>query len=544
MPRPTSQQVNRVPALEGSKPTEVTRVVARPVDAPNLRGYDSSLDATLRGLAHFNSNLSNYLNDQGEREVQEGIKARADGSPIDDNKSEWFKHGFMKMDGQVKGQEDGVALHKAYETAFDKEGGDVEKLISDQWANNMRGMDDKSFLTGYSHSFAAAANKLRQAHLEYQKDRVVEKTRANAMSLLDEAIRSHVESGQEVPQSAIESLKGEMKQYGIGNKEFTSLLFDTVHRYGMESGNYQLFDLFKRPNQDGTPGAYFVPRWKEKIDEAQVSAQNVFLRRQTQAYEMEKRNREERQDTALYGVFEKLYSGDHDGAQVDFGQHVSSGLFSRASDIVKWEEMFRKVDNRELRSDEQATMTEALAGVVTGKLGVRDILSLELPPQAKRQLLSELRTQQTQERQLEAQGATAANRPFRDHRFKEQDDYIEKQLSPIQDFLGKFTGKNEFISAARATAKLELAEYVRANGLKDIRSKAVEIVERHAKRIAAQGDDIIDRAAKQLRYSTVGAAKAAYERGEMSDADFALHLDYFQNSLREQQRRRAAAAGK
>jgi hypothetical protein len=91
-------------------------------------------------------------------------------------------------------------------------------------------------------------------------------------------------------------------------------------------------------------------------------------------------------------------------------------------------------------------MSEALAGVVTGKLGVRDILSLELPPKEKRQLLSEWRNVQTQERQLEAQGATDENRPFRMHSFKEQEDWLEGQLRPQQDLLGTFTKRNDFIN--------------------------------------------------------------------------------------------------
>jgi hypothetical protein len=277
---------------------------------------------------------------------------------------------------------------------------------------------------------------------------------------------------------------------------------------------------------------YFVPKWKEQIDAAQIHAQNVALTKANQAYELAKKMREDKQDAALYSVFTKLYDGDQQGAQTDFDALRGQGIFGRASDLIKWQEMFGKVQNRELRGNEEAVMTEALADVVKGEMGVNKILDLDLPPKAKRQLLAEWRTVQSAERQAEASGATKENVPFRDHRFHEQEDYIEKQLATIQDPLGQFNGKNEFINARRATAKLELAEWVRKNGLGDgeaLRKKSTEIVERHQKAIDAMQGNMIDRAAKQLRYSTPAEAKAAWDAGDMTKQDYAMHIFYFES---------------
>lgn len=534
MPKPTQQAVSKSPlgSLEVQSKPEETKVVARAVDPGTLKGYDSSLDATLKGLSMFNGKLSEYVNDQADRDVVEGMKIRADGAPLDGNKGEWIKHGFMVMDGRVKGAQDGASLLQAYQTGFDKDAGNLDQFISKQWSEQTKGLQDKSFLTGYSAAFGSAAQELRKEHSKFQTEQVVAKHESNVLFQIDQQVRSNVERGQPIDVPKLDTLKGELKQmFGTSGTDWNELLFKSIKRIGDE-GNPAVYSIFKEKNTDGTPGMYYIPKWKTHIDAAEIHAQNEYLTKQSRLYELEKRTRDERQDTALYGVFEKLYGGDQDGAQADFGKHVSSGLFSRASDIVKWQEMFRKVEHRELRGDEQTKMTEALTGIYSGKIGIRDILQLGLPPKETRQLLAEQRVVAQDERKAHAQGFTAENRPFHDHRYKEQDDYLEKQLAPIQDFLGKFTGKNEFITSARATAKLELAEYVKANGLKDIRTKTLEIVERHQKRIATQGDDIIDRSAKQLRYSTVGESKAAYERGEMGDADFALHLNYFENRLK------------
>jgi hypothetical protein len=541
MPRPTREPVTRTPSATPVRQQQRPQVQARPVDALAVRGVDTSLDQTLKGLSQFNTNLSQFVEAKADADLQEGMKTRADGSPLSEDASEWFKHGYMVMDGQVKGQEDGTSLRTAYLNDFDREGGDVERLISDTWASKARGLTDKSFLSGYSRSFADAAQQVRKDHLEYQQERLTERHHANATALIDATVRGHVERGEEVPQVKLETLKGEMRKYGIGYKKYNELLFVAVNRYGMESGNFAVYDLFKRPNSDGTPGAYFIPAFKEKIDAAQVRAQNIFLEKQATARRLAEKAREDKQDEALYSTFEKLYSGDSLGAQNAFRQHVESGLFSRASDLVKWQEMFRKVDNRELRQDEQVLMTGTLAGIYTGRIGIRQILDSGLPPQATRQLLSEWRTVVQQNRQAAADDRANGEQPFKSHVFKEQEDWIEGQLKPSQDFMGRFTNRNDFISGARASAKLELAEYVRAHGLKDIRTKTLEIVQRHVGRISDFDINRLGLAAKQLRYSTVSEAKAAFDRGVLTQRDFALHLDYFEN---RQKQKRAQEARK
>jgi hypothetical protein len=316
---------------------------------------------------------------------------------------------------------------KDYETKFDKDGGNLDQFIQQQFSERTKGLGDKSFLTGYSASFGQAMEHLRAAHSKFQTQQVVENHESNLLFQIDSTVRADVTAGRPIDPAKLDALKGEFKKFfGTSGADWNDLLFKSVKRLG-DDGNPTVYAFLKEKNADGTPGMYYIPKWKTQVDAAEVHAQNVFLEKQTRAYTLAQKQREEKQDTALYSVFDKLYNGDTDGAQTDFAAQVKSGLFTRASDIVKWQEMFRKVETRELRPDEQAQMSEALAGVVTGKMGVRDILALELPPKEKRQLLSEWRNVQNQERQLEAQGATDENRPFRMHSFKEQEDWLEGQ---------------------------------------------------------------------------------------------------------------------
>jgi hypothetical protein len=542
MPRETRKRTTRLPTVDVTARPEKAAVVARPVHVPMPSGEGGDMNALLSGLARFNEKLTEYVHNQADRDLVSGMKARADGSPLSQDANEWFAHGHLAMSGRVAGQDDGEALRQSYETAFDKDAGDVEKLISDTWAERTKGLNDQSYLGGYQSTFAIAAEKLRADHREYQRTAVLQKNEANATKLLDGAVRGFVDAGKEVPQEELERIKSEFKRFGISRPKFAEMLFAVVDRMGDE-GNFAIYDVLKRNNADGTPGIYYVPKWKEKIDAAQIKAQNVFLQKQIQARALAEKLREEKQDEALYGVFELAYGGNPEGAQTLFAEHVKRGLFSRASDLVKWQELFRKVETRELRPQEQTLMTETLTGIYTGKVGIRDILNTGLPPQQTRQLLSEWRTVVQQERQAAAEARANVDQPFKSHAFKEQEDWLESMLKPTHGALDRITEKDEFMYAARASAKLELAEYVRAHGLKDIRNKAIAIVERHKDRVQRFEDGLIAITAKSLRYATLQDATKAYENRQLSDRDFALHLEYFERNPSKGKRAAAPAAG-
>jgi hypothetical protein len=109
---------------------------------------------------------------------------------------------------------------------------------------------------------------------------------------------------------------------------------------------------------------------------------------------------------------------------------------------------------------------------------------------------------------------------------------VHPQANP--GILDKITARDEFLHAPRASAKLELAEWVRANGAQGHRKAAIEIVERHQRRAADFDAARMDIAAKILRYSTIGETIEAAERGRLSTQDLAMHLYYFQERDRQQ----------
>jgi len=223
----------------------------------------------------------------------------------------------------------------------------------------------------------------------------------------------------------------------------------------------------------------------------------------------------------------EFHGGNPEAARGLFNNHVKDGLFTHAGDYLKWSGAFTKVENREMTATEETKMTEMLYGIYTDKVKIGDIISSTLPSKAQRQLLSELRTKQTQDRTLSAQENANENRPFQNHAFKEQESWIEAQFAKRGGILDKFDDADNFILGARATAKLELAEHVRKNGLEGIRDAAVVIAERHKERVKMFDERQLDLAAKTLRYNTPAEVRANAHL--LTDQDLALHILYFEN---------------
>lgn len=75
---------------------------------------------------------------------------------------------------------------------------------------------------------------------------------------------------------------------------------------------------------------------------------------------------------------------------------------------------------------------------------------------------------------------------------------------------------------------------MRANGLNDIRTKALEIVKRYTDRIGDFDAARLDMAAKSLRYGTMREAVEAARAGRLSKEDLSLHILYFGYRLKQQ----------
>lgn len=508
------------------------QVAATSMDA--LPGYvppvqDPTLQGLIDGLSKFNPALAKMDEDAKDAAAQRGAMDRL-GSQDKRESSAAYINEWSHFDGLIKGQQDASSLRQAYDTEFDKDRGDLEQFIRDKYGALTNGFQaEDPFLKGYDKALAPVLQDIRKSHTDYRKNAVESRVESNAMQLLDGGVRAYTSTGQPVPPEYVESIRGYLGgNFGVSSSRFDQLLFESVKRIGDE-GNFSVYDSLKQNKPDGSPGTYYDPAWKAKIDAAQVHSQNVFLEKQTKADTLAKRQREEKQETALYDVFSQLYDGDAEGAKTKFDGLVKQGLFTRASDLIKWQDQFAKSQQKDARADQQATETEMLTRIYTGRAGIRDVIDADMTPQQKKGLLSEIRRVQQENRMAAAAEDKAEKAIYKSPEYKSGMDYIKGTMVSQPNALDPFGTGTIFDRQQRAAAELEFTR--RASLTKDpaeLNTVREEIVGRYLKRRKELADaDKTLPGAGQLRYSSPAEAADAARKGLLSLDELAIHHNFF-----------------
>lgn len=532
MPQSEQTRQSVITASTGAdrRGTVQATVAARPVDfIPDTRGYyDPDLQGLITGLSAINPALEKYSKDAEEKDRAAANADRLAGTPLDNSKSRAYINAYNSMDGEVKGIQDANALVAGYQSEFNKDGTpqDLDKYLAEKRDTQIKGVQDNTYLESYNKALIPVLQKIRTDHLDYIRGQVVQRAEGNAMYIMDTAIRASLMGGKEVPEDTLDAARTKLGQMGIESGRFDDLLFESAKRIGAE-GNDKVFDIFKRPRKDGSPGLYYVPGWKDKIDQAQVQASAQFFENARRADAQAQRDRENRQETALYDVF---LEPDPVKATAMFREHVKNGLFTRASDLIKWEKnLAEKVDGKP-DVEQSAIETDLLAGIYKGSVSQRQIISAQITNSQRRSLLTELRKTQHDNRTAAAAEVANGKAIYKTTEFRSGEDYIDNVLRPNASSLDPFGVGSAYDREQRASAKLEYTQ--RAANVKhpsELNAIRDEIVERYQKRRKETPDSAKGRpGAGLIRYSTKAEALAAYRRGDLPYEAMLIHQQYFE----------------
>jgi hypothetical protein len=185
---------------------------------------------------------------------------------------------------------------QAYQEGFDKDSGDLEQFLKDQWETHA--WKDKSDI--YTNKFSPLAQKTMQNLRELQGKHVLEKREAEVGSEIVRMFKGDIE---DVSKNGVPWDVGqyEMRRDGLRklfpgktNAEMDELVFEAVYQKATETLDPTLFQVFKKDHTDGTPGLYNIPKWREKVDQAF----NRVLSAKNSAYD----ESEKRADKALKGA--------------------------------------------------------------------------------------------------------------------------------------------------------------------------------------------------------------------------------------------------
>jgi hypothetical protein len=181
-PRRTTSQAAALASVSSPRrwASSTRRSTAFTQDAPRTRAKQEAAAENKIGGMTF---------DEAQKGVHEGS--------MSEMQNPWFKAAFMKQFGQRVALRKAQELTDQYQNGFNKDGGDVEKLVAgsakpvlDQYGN------DKHFASGFNGVFGPQAAKIRNEQATYQSTRVNNEVRQGVYEIGTAIIGDGISKGK------------------------------------------------------------------------------------------------------------------------------------------------------------------------------------------------------------------------------------------------------------------------------------------------------------------------------------------------------------
>lgn len=512
---------------------QATRVVAAPVST-YVRPAETQLSQLVGALSQVQPSLNRYFQVEDAKEEKAG-QTDAQLGKEKESDSQAYVRGYTNIKGNNQAVADVGELQQYLETNFNPDSDDYDAVVKDWLKSKTEGVTDRNYLDGYAPVMDNALNRLKQTYAQQRLSNIKDSTNSEAMQMISSGMEQFAGRGEAVPDTWINSTRTFLADhFKLTGAEFNELQFLAAKKLG-DSGNFSIYEQFKRPRTDGTPGMYYIPKWKERIDAAEYASKQHFVTLTKNAELQAKADREKRQDSALADTFTQALTGDYGGAMAKFKDTIKNnpGLFG-AADVSEWTGKFSslaKASTMEETEDQKVNSTVLLAGIYEGRKGIKDVLKSattgEISYSQSRQLLDSVNSYQSQLRSVAAAESRKEDAIFDTVEFKSGKEYINRilraQPSPT-DPLGEGTKLDQM---QRAEAVLEYTQRASSTSKTDLPKLREEIADRFLKRRALNANDPSAQYQGRIRYSTPTEASQAFRDGRLTYEQLQTHLNYF-----------------
>ncbi|MBS1141557.1 MAG: hypothetical protein H6R13_3010 [Proteobacteria bacterium] len=443
---------------------------------PQMKNPDA--EAFLQGLGMMNSKLLEWSDKSKQEEAYNGALDRQQGKEAQQSGAS-YKANYFATDGLIRAQEDGTSLLARYNTEFDKDKGDLEGWLQENYQSRVGGVPDEHYKAAYQRGMTPAFQAIREAHLGYQKKAVEVRVESNAMQLMDNGIRAYTSQGQPIPTEYLSAIQAHVGQnLGVSQQRFGELLFSAVKKVGDE-GHYDAYDVLKADRPDGSPGMYYDPKWKDEIDKAEAHS---F----TAATVMAQKSREQRYNKALYDVF---LEEDPKKAQQMFREMKGNDLFKGDTEgLIKWEKLMNEKVDGKPDAKQLENEVALLARVYEGKAGIKEILAqnstASITSGQRKYLLGEARRVQNENQQAAAAAGKADEAVFKTREYADAKDFVGSMLQPRPRDPMNFSGQQtiEFDRVNQTQAQREFFMGLKGKTPAEIQPWAEDVVKRYKAR--------------------------------------------------------------
>lgn len=489
---------------------------------PQMKNPDA--DAFIQGLGMMNAKLLEWSDQAKQEEANQAVLDRQQGKEAQQAGAS-YRANYFATDGLIRAQEDGTALLAKYNTEFDKDKGDLEGWLQENYQSRVGSIPDEHYRAAYQKGMTPAFQAIREAHLGYQKKAVEVRVESNAMQLLDNGVRAYTSQGQPIPTEYLSAIQEHVgKNLGVSQQRFGELLFSTVKKVGDE-GHYDAYDVLKADRPDGSPGMYYDPAWKQKIDDAQNHSFTV-------ATTMAQKAREQRYNKALYDVF---LEEDPKKAQAMFREMKTNDLFKGDTEgLIKWEKLMNEKVDGKPDAKQLENEVALLARVYEGKAGIKEILAqnsnASITSGQRKYLLSEARRVQNENQQAAAAAGKAEEAIFKTREYADAKDFVGSMLQPRPRDPLNPSGQQtiEFDRANQTMAQREFFMGLKGKTTAEIQPWAEDVVKRYKARqkeyTEPQQAAVAD---NKIPFKTLAEAVAAARKGTLSPAELRTYTNHF-----------------
>jgi hypothetical protein len=244
------------------------RVVADPLniyETPEV----SKLSQLTSALGTIKPKLMDWAvdkqNEQNTKDVELGKQAAQTGGIPE---GEVQQYGYDSVKAVNDWTEFNERVLSNYEQGFDKDNGNLEDFIKQQWETNK--FDDKSetYMSKFNPLVGKTLQKIRETQAGYTTAKVEAQNNAELTRMFTHDIKDVMGAGMEYGVSQYEARRDNLQTLfpGKTKSQLDELAYEAVSQVVAETGDTSLYGVFKQPHADKTPGLYEIPKWKDKID--------------------------------------------------------------------------------------------------------------------------------------------------------------------------------------------------------------------------------------------------------------------------------------
>lgn len=530
-----------------SRPEE-QEVNARQVDFHNGVSVSPELDGLVKGLKQIQPKLNEFALFHGRKvareDLQAGSAAAKRNEELAEDASRFFRQGYMNQRGLVEGEKFGGELLQKYNTEFNKDSGDIEKFIKENTQAEVEGLDDEDYGRGFGSNQGKYLDHIRTEQFKYQQIKITETVESDAMARLETAYDTRKSIGQPLNVNDLEQLRKELGQsFGVSNTRFNDLVFDVINKKGM-AGDFAAYDLLKKNRPDGTKGMYHIPKWKAKIDKAQLASQNTYLAAENAQDKRDDKARNSKQDEAMFGILLQAES-DPEAAALAFDKLITDGLFEDATQYVKYKKLLTDVIDDEDGSPEQAANEAMLTSKILSNpnsVTFGQLANFDLAPKQQVRLAGLIRSQRGEARTATNDGASKSKKIYSSYQYTTAKDWIKDSLKPLKSEFKDFSDNDKTDTHIMNTMMTDFDYAIEGiTDPKELKAIAAETIERgkrlkEDRKLLKKNKNI-----SLIRYPTPLELDNAVQAGLVTDMNVInAHIDFFQAKIVKQAEKESA----